>query len=270
MSRARLAGGYVEITLANGDVAAARSAADERARLPARSGDHFRMRSPAGPGRRAPGGGSARIRLSRSSASAGGLARARRGLRGPPAPRMLIAAACRAIGDDDGAELEVAGAIAVFERLDAVHDAAAARAAQHVAAPPSSGPTAREEEVLAHIAKGLTNRQIAERLVVSEKTVATHVGYILTKLGLPSRAAATAYMYEHGLHGDRAPGAAGDCGQCRTGLARRRADLPRVRPTAGRLLMPCLDAAHVRSIAINAGALVLEPPASQMATHTSL
>jgi DNA-binding NarL/FixJ family response regulator len=59
--------------------------------------------------------------------------------------------------------------------------------------------TSREKEVLAHIAKGLTNRQIAERLVVSEKTVATHVGHILTKLGLPSRAAATAYAYEHGL-----------------------------------------------------------------------
>ena len=65
---------------------------------------------------------------------------------------------------------------------------------------PSSGLTSREEEVLVHIAKGLTNRQIAERLVVSEKTVATHVGHILTKLGLPSRAAATAYAYEHGLH----------------------------------------------------------------------
>ena len=112
---------------------------------------------------------------------------------------MLIAAACRAVGDDDSAELELAGAIAVFDRLNAVRDAAAARAALQVAAPPSSGLTSREEEVLAQIAKGLTNRQIAERLVVSEKTVATHVGHILTKLGLPSRAAATAYAYEHGL-----------------------------------------------------------------------
>ena len=114
--------------------------------------------------------------------------------------RMLIAAACRAVGDDDGAEMELAGAIPVFDRLNAVRDAAAARAGlQHLAARPSSGLTSREEEVLAQIAKGLTNRQIAERLVVSEKTVATHVGHILTKLGLPSRAAATAYAYEHGL-----------------------------------------------------------------------
>jgi DNA-binding NarL/FixJ family response regulator len=87
----------------------------------------------------------------------------------------------------------------VFDRLDAVHDAAAARVGLDLAAPRSSGLTSREEEVLAHIAKGLTNREIAERLVVSEKTVATHVSHILTKLGLPSRAAATAYAYEHGL-----------------------------------------------------------------------
>ena len=104
---------------------------------------------------------------------------------------------CRAVGDEDTAELEVAGALAVFDRLGAIRDAA--RAAQHTAASPTSGLTAREEEVLAHIAMGLTNRQIAERLVVSEKTVATHVGHILTKLELPSRAAATAYAYEHGL-----------------------------------------------------------------------
>ena len=111
--------------------------------------------------------------------------------------RMLIAAACRAVGDNDSAEMELAGAIPVFDRLNAVHDAAAARAGLP-AAPPSSGLTSREE-VLALIATGLTNREIAGRLVVSEKTVATHVSHILTKLGLPSRAAATAYAYEHGL-----------------------------------------------------------------------
>jgi DNA-binding NarL/FixJ family response regulator len=113
--------------------------------------------------------------------------------------RILIAAACRAVGDNDSAEMELAGAIPVFDRLDAVHDAAAARVGLDLAAPRSSGLTSREEEVLAHIATGLTNREIAERLVVSEKTVATHVSHILTKLGLPSRAAATAYAYEHGL-----------------------------------------------------------------------
>jgi DNA-binding NarL/FixJ family response regulator len=45
----------------------------------------------------------------------------------------------------------------------------------------------------------LTNRAIATELHISEKTVARHVANIFTKLGLSSRAAATAYAYEHGL-----------------------------------------------------------------------
>ena len=49
------------------------------------------------------------------------------------------------------------------------------------------------------VAAGLTNRAIAERLVISEKTVARHVSNIFTKLDLSSRSAATAYAYEHGL-----------------------------------------------------------------------
>jgi len=61
------------------------------------------------------------------------------------------------------------------------------------------GLTARELEVLALVANGSTNRQIADQLVISEKTVASHVGHIFTKLGLSSRSAATAYAYEHDL-----------------------------------------------------------------------
>jgi DNA-binding NarL/FixJ family response regulator len=59
--------------------------------------------------------------------------------------------------------------------------------------------TSRELEVLALVAKGRTNRQIADGLVISEKTVASHLSHIFTKLGLSSRAAATAYAYEHDL-----------------------------------------------------------------------
>jgi DNA-binding CsgD family transcriptional regulator len=56
-------------------------------------------------------------------------------------------------------------------------------------APEDSPPvlTAREEEVAALIARGLTNRRIAEELSISERTVDTHVGHILKKLGLHSR-----------------------------------------------------------------------------------
>jgi DNA-binding NarL/FixJ family response regulator len=49
------------------------------------------------------------------------------------------------------------------------------------------------------VAKGKTNRAIADELIVSEKTVASHLSHIFTKLDLTSRAAATAFAYENGL-----------------------------------------------------------------------
>ena len=49
------------------------------------------------------------------------------------------------------------------------------------------------------VAAGMTNRAIAADLILSEKTVARHVSNIFTKLDVPSRAAATAYAYEHGI-----------------------------------------------------------------------
>ena len=61
------------------------------------------------------------------------------------------------------------------------------------------GLTGREIEVLSQLATGKTNRAIAGELVISEKTVARHIANIFTKLGLSSRAAATAYAYEHGI-----------------------------------------------------------------------
>jgi DNA-binding NarL/FixJ family response regulator len=65
---------------------------------------------------------------------------------------------------------------------------------------PASGPlTGREVEVLRLVASGRTNRAIATELAISEKTVARDLSNIFTKLDLPSRAAATAYAYEHKL-----------------------------------------------------------------------
>jgi DNA-binding NarL/FixJ family response regulator len=57
--------------------------------------------------------------------------------------------------------------------------------------------TDREVQVLRLIATGRTNRVIAQSLRISEKTVARHVANIFTKLGISSRAAATAYAYRH-------------------------------------------------------------------------
>jgi DNA-binding NarL/FixJ family response regulator len=65
--------------------------------------------------------------------------------------------------------------------------------------PARHGLTAREVEVLRLVAAGGTNRAIAADLFLSEKTVARHLSNIFTKLGLPSRAAATAFAYQHGL-----------------------------------------------------------------------
>jgi DNA-binding NarL/FixJ family response regulator len=63
-----------------------------------------------------------------------------------------------------------------------------------------AGPlTGREVEVLRLVATGATNRAIAAELFLSEKTVARHLSNIFTKLDVSSRAAATAYAFQHGL-----------------------------------------------------------------------
>jgi DNA-binding NarL/FixJ family response regulator len=64
----------------------------------------------------------------------------------------------------------------------------------------AAGPlTERELQVLRLVASGMTNRGIADKFCFSERTVARHVSNVFTKLDLFSRAAATAYAYDHNL-----------------------------------------------------------------------
>jgi DNA-binding NarL/FixJ family response regulator len=63
--------------------------------------------------------------------------------------------------------------------------------------------TAREHDVLRLMARGATNAEIAQQLIVAEATIKTHVGAIFTKLAVRDRAAAIVYAYDHGIVGPR-------------------------------------------------------------------
>jgi DNA-binding NarL/FixJ family response regulator len=80
-----------------------------------------------------------------------------------------------------------------------VAGAPAAAADPGVAADPPEGLTPREAEVLAHIAAGESNAEIAAALYVSEATVKTHVNHIFSKTGLRDRAQLVGYAFRHGL-----------------------------------------------------------------------
>jgi DNA-binding CsgD family transcriptional regulator len=112
--------------------------------------------------------------------------------------RLLLAEAYRALHDDDAMCLELDAAAATFERLGAAPDVRRVVEMRGVLSLPG-GLTRREVEVLRLVATGMTNRAIADELFISEKTVGRHMSNILAKLGLPSRAAATAYAFEHEL-----------------------------------------------------------------------
>jgi ATP/maltotriose-dependent transcriptional regulator MalT len=110
--------------------------------------------------------------------------------------RIALGQACRALGDDDGAQLELNAARDTFRTLGATPDLDRVRSLTEPLG--ASGVLSqRELEVLRLVTAGNTNRGIAAELVVSEKTIERHVSNILTKLGVRSRAAATAYAYEH-------------------------------------------------------------------------
>ena len=114
--------------------------------------------------------------------------------------RELVGLACRALGDEDAAALELDAARGRLR--GAGRDARTSPGSRSLAARrarDAHGLTERELEVLRLVAAGKTNKAIAAELVLSERTVDRHVSNIFAKLGVSSRAAATAFAYEHEL-----------------------------------------------------------------------
>jgi DNA-binding CsgD family transcriptional regulator len=199
VSRSRLLPGQVEIMLAAGDVPAAGAAAAELARLADGLGAPF-LTAVAAHAQGAflladgdPRGALAVLR---------GAWLAWQDLEVPyqaARVRVLIGLACRELGDQDGAEMELDAARWVFRQLGAAPDLVRVESLSQRAAAGSGGLTARELQVLRLVAAGATNKAIAADLFISERTVDRHMSNIYAKLGVSSRAAATAHAYQHGL-----------------------------------------------------------------------
>lgn len=198
--RARLLPAFIEIMLAADDVHAARSASLELQAIAERFGTSV-LAAMAAQAR-----GALELAEDDPRASLGSLRRALEVWQDVEAPyavarvRLLIGLACGALGDKDGAEMEFGAASAAFKRLGAMPDLVRVSSLTH----PSrrdlpKGLSSRELQVLRLVASGKTNKAIATELFLSEKTINRHVSNIFDKLDVPSRAAATAYAYEHRL-----------------------------------------------------------------------
>jgi DNA-binding NarL/FixJ family response regulator len=200
VSRARTLGSFVEIMLAAGDAEAAAEAAVELAVI-ASEVDVPVLHAAA-----AHASGAVSLDRGDPRAALDALRQACALWRELEAPyeharsRLLVALCCRELGDPDTAELEADSALQTFERLGAVPDQVRLQALFPAATPTVPGHlTTRQVEVLVLVAAGKANREIAAELVISEHTVRRHLQNIFVRLGVSSRAAATAFAYQHGL-----------------------------------------------------------------------
>jgi ATP/maltotriose-dependent transcriptional regulator MalT len=205
-TRPRMLAASVEILLAAGEVETARTIADELA-VAATSAD-----APFTKAMAAYATGSVLLAAGDPSAALAELRRAHVAWRALDVPydaaraRVQVGLACRRLGDEDAARLELDSAHAAFERLGARDESVrvgrlvgAGSTDRADRADRASELTQREREVLRLVAAGRTNREIAAALFISDHTVGRHLQNIFTKLGVSSRAAATAYAYEHGI-----------------------------------------------------------------------
>jgi ATP/maltotriose-dependent transcriptional regulator MalT len=198
--RSRVLAAYVEILLAAGDVATARAAASELADIATFLDARF-LHATAAHAR-----GAVLLAEDHPDAAVTELEMACEIWRENEVPyedartRVLLAVALRRLGDVDTGDLELAAARRTFQRLGAATDLARLDELTRPSTPRGARElTGRELEVLGLIATGKTNRAIADALGLSEKTVARHVSNIFTKIGVSTRAAATAYAYRRRL-----------------------------------------------------------------------
>jgi len=197
LARARLLVAQVEIAIALGDEATATAAADELdeiASIYGSSGLHAAARRSRGAVLLAAGHPEEALSTLRTACT---------GWNELEAPydcakvRVLLAQAYQQLGDTESSERELATAREAFEALGALLDAASAVTQGRPVLP--NGLTAREVQVLALVAAGRTNRQIADELFLSQKTVARHVSNIFTKIGVTTRTAAARFAFERGV-----------------------------------------------------------------------
>jgi DNA-binding NarL/FixJ family response regulator len=198
--RARVLDAYVEIALAASDIASARASCDELAEIARRNSVPFlRALSSQASGAVLMAEGNARsalVELRQSCAIWSELQAPYECARA----RVLMAQAYYKLGDEESALSELAAARQTFQQLGAaVEIARIENVLPSPIFPEKSLLTNRELEVLRLVASGKTNRGIASKLGISEKTVARYVSNIFTKLDLNSRSAATAYAYAHEL-----------------------------------------------------------------------
>ena len=198
IARARLLAPCVEIVLATGDIATARDTADELRQVATTLGTPL-LRAHAARAAGAVLGAegdpkAALVELRTAFNEFNAL-----GVRYDAArTRLLIADACAVLGDHDTAAMESSAARSVLDSLTPTAAALNALVEPRTTSSPDRL-TPRELEILRLLARGEPNRGIAQELVISEKTVASHVSHIFTKLGVTSRSAATAYAYDHNL-----------------------------------------------------------------------
>jgi ATP/maltotriose-dependent transcriptional regulator MalT len=200
LSRAWVLAAFVDIVLAVGDVESARAASEELAQL-AGELDSAQLRAIAAHAR-----GAVTFAEGKVSAALDELRAACAAWAELDAPydharsRALVGRARQQLGDIDTGRLDLAAARQVFQRLGATPDVGRIDTLlRRAGTDPEGRLSSREVEVLRLVAAGMTNSAIAAELFISEKTVARHLSNIFTKLGVSSRAASTAYAYEHGL-----------------------------------------------------------------------